>query len=233
MRFAFIAISLVFVACSGTSGGISLRCADCLEVQVDRVLDGHTLETSLGRVRLFGVNAPERGEPCYGQATELLRQLLGDSVRLEPGPRSVDSSGRLLYYAYTQDGVSVDATLIIGGLGVAERKDGQHRDYLVGLETESRAESTGCIWQSTDLDYGQIANPNFNALMPGYRQPLDDSRLDRSKPAEHNDGSPLRPALQAGGQGFDPPHLHHLLVPHLSFPRPFIAGRLPGVVSGL
>ena len=51
---------------------------------------------------------------------------------------------------------------------MAERQDGQHRDYLVGLETESRAESTGCIWQSTDLDYGQIASPNFNALLPDH-----------------------------------------------------------------
>ena len=168
MRFALIAFTLVITACAGNAGGISLRCTDCLEVQVDRVIDGHTLDTSLGRIRLLGVNTPEPGERCYDQATELVRQLLGDSARLEPGPRSEDSSGRLLYYAYTQDGVSVDAALIIGGLGVAELQDGQHRDYLVGLETESRAESTGCIWQSTDLDYGQIASPNFNALLPDH-----------------------------------------------------------------
>ena len=64
-----------------------------------------------------------------------------------------------LYYAYTRDGISVDATLITEGLGVASRLDGQHRDYLVSLETEARAGSVGCLWRSTGLDYGRIALP--------------------------------------------------------------------------
>ena len=137
-------------------------------------MDGRILDTSLGRVRLLGVDTPERGEPCYDKATERLRQLLSNKVRVEPGPRSVDSFGRLLYYAYTRERSSVDATLITEGLGVASRLDGQHRDYLVGLETEARAESVGCLWRSTDLDYGRTADTNFNVLMP------DPSRIDKS-----------------------------------------------------
>ena len=167
MRFAPLAISLMFAACAGTVGEISFRCADCPEAQVDGVVDGHTLDTSRGRVRLFGVDTPELGEPCFDQATERLRRLLGDVVRLEPGPRSEDSSGSLLYYAYTRDGTNVDATLITEGLGVASKRDGQHRDYLVGLESEARAESVGCLWRSTDLDYGRIDDSNFNTVDDG------------------------------------------------------------------
>jgi endonuclease YncB( thermonuclease family) len=133
MRFWFIAISLVLMACAGTAGESSLRCADCPEAQVERINDGHNVDTSLGRISLFGVDTPERGEPCYDQVNERLRELLGDVVRVEPGPRSADSLGRLLYYIYTRDGTSVDAALIAEGLGAAWRQDGQHRDYLVDL----------------------------------------------------------------------------------------------------
>lgn len=154
MRVAVIAIWLVFIACSGAAVEISLRCADCPQAEVQRIVDGHTLETSLGSVRLLGVDAPERGELCHDQATERLRQLSGDAVRVEDGPRPVDSLGRLLSYAYTLDGTNIDATLIAEGLGVTSKRDGQLRDYLVGLETEARAERVGCMWRSTDLDYG-------------------------------------------------------------------------------
>jgi len=174
MRFAFIATFFAFLACASTAGEISLQCADCPEAQVDRIIDGHTLDTPRGRIRLFGVDTPERGQPCSDQAAQRLQQLLDDAVRVEPGPRSVDSFGRLLYYAYTRGGISVDATLITEGLGVASRLDGQHRDYLVRLETEARTESVGCLWRSTDLDYGHIADTDFNALVP------DPSSIDKS-----------------------------------------------------
>ena len=38
------------------------------------------------RVRLFGVDTPEQGERCYSEATERLKELAGDTVRVELGP---------------------------------------------------------------------------------------------------------------------------------------------------
>ena len=57
---------------------------------------------------------------------------------------------------------------------MARRLDGQHRDYLVSLETEARSESVGCLWRSIDLDYGQIADVDLDVLM---REP---SRINKS-----------------------------------------------------
>ena len=113
---------------------------------MDRVIDGDTLDTPSGRVRLFGIDTPELGEACATEATNRLSELAGDSVRLEDGPRLFDQFGRRLAYVYTEDGLSIDEILIREGLGTAWTEDAQHRDYLVGLERATRRTESGCLW---------------------------------------------------------------------------------------
>ena len=61
------------------------------------IIDGDTLDTSKGRVRLFGVDTPERSQRCATEATERLRELTGDVVsRSENWPRLRDTYGRVL-----------------------------------------------------------------------------------------------------------------------------------------
>ena len=111
-----------------------------------RIIDGDTLDTSKGRVRLFGVDTPERGQRCAIEATERLRELAGDTVRLEDGPRLSDPYGRTLAYVYTVDGISIDAALIREGFATAWTRDGQHRDRLVGLVRDAQRQGAGCLW---------------------------------------------------------------------------------------
>ena len=59
-------------------------------------------------------------------------------MRLENGPRLQDDFGRRLAYAYTADGLSIDALMIGEGLAEAWTRDGQHRDTLVALEESAR-----------------------------------------------------------------------------------------------
>ena len=65
---------------------------------------------------------------------------------MEDGPRLSDQFGRILAYVYTHDGMSIDAALIREGLATAWTRDGQHRDYLVGLEREAQERGAGCLW---------------------------------------------------------------------------------------
>ena len=122
----------------GTTDGscdTTLCCSNCPAIPVLRVIDGDTFATSGNQsVRLFGVDTPERGEKCYREATDRLRELAGGEVRVELGPRSRDRYGRLLYYVYTQDGNSIDEILVSEGLAKAWTRDGQHRNFLVGLD---------------------------------------------------------------------------------------------------
>ena len=64
-----------------------LRCSNCPALTVERVIDGDTLDTNTGRVRLFGIDAPERGEKCFREATARLKELVGGTVKVEAGPR--------------------------------------------------------------------------------------------------------------------------------------------------
>ena len=111
-----------------------------------KVIDGDTLDTPLGRVRLYGVDTPEHGEPCFDESTDRLKDLVGAIMRIGTGPRSKDPFGRLLYYGFTEGGESIDEILVKEGLGLAWRVDGQHKDVLMSMELDARELSTGCLW---------------------------------------------------------------------------------------
>jgi len=52
----------------------------------------------------------------------------------------------MLAYVYTEDGASIDETMIREGLATAWTRDGQHRDHLMGLQREARKDNAGCLW---------------------------------------------------------------------------------------
>lgn len=106
---------------------------------VERVIDGDTLVVTLaGRaqtIRLYGLQAPERDERCFGEASLRLTDLSPPAsvVLRHPGPRNDDGT-RLLRYVFLTDGLSLSAVLVSEGLAEAWRRDGQLRDQIVGLE---------------------------------------------------------------------------------------------------
>lgn len=125
----------------------SIYCADCLLVDVIGIVDGDTIDTGIGRVRFFGVDTPERGDPCFVEATDFTRLLVGTHVRLEDGPRLEDSYGRRLAYVYDTSGNSIDVQLVAGGFAKAWTRDGQHRDVLIELEESAKSNQAGCLWK--------------------------------------------------------------------------------------
>ena len=149
-----LCIAIFLIACqaspSDSVGLDHVTVEDKDRAKVVRVIDGDTLDLLISgtkrRVRLFGVDTPERGERCYQEATERTRELSGEEVLIETGPRIEDRYGRLLFYLYTSDGRSIDAQLIQEGLATAWTKDGQYRDSLAGKEQEARRLGSGCLW---------------------------------------------------------------------------------------
>ena len=155
MRCALIVLLLTFIACS-PQGSVSstdepcrttLCCTTCKVINVGKTIDGDTIDSSEGRIRLFGINAPERGERCYKEAKTKLQELSGQNIRVESGPRPTDNFRRRLYYAYTESGESIDEHLIEQGLAEAWRKDGQHKDYLMSVQQLSQRSKQGCLWK--------------------------------------------------------------------------------------
>jgi endonuclease YncB( thermonuclease family) len=123
-----------------------LQSADVIDV-----IDGDTIDVRIDgreeRVRYYGVDTPERGDDCYGDATDRNEELAGARVLLQPDARDRDSFGRLLRYVFLPTGESVEGLLIAEGLGYAWRDDGAFRDVLVVAEEEAAAAGAGCLWE--------------------------------------------------------------------------------------
>ncbi len=119
--------------------------------RVVHVVDGDTIDVEIDgrqeRIRYYGIDTPERGDPCFSEATARNDELVDGTVLLLPDARERDRSGRLLRYVFDAQGQSVDARLIAEGYAHAWREDGAYRDQLVALEDQTRADAVGCLWQ--------------------------------------------------------------------------------------
>jgi len=74
------------------------------EVRIYQVVDGDTFVASEGKyVRLIGVDAPEKKQEGYHEATDFLRQFEGKVVILEAEGEDRDKYGRLLRHAYVDN----------------------------------------------------------------------------------------------------------------------------------
>jgi endonuclease YncB( thermonuclease family) len=98
---------------------------------VVKVVDGDTLDVAgVGRIRLVGVDTPERGACGYESATQAMSVLvLGREVRLVPGAvDEADRYGRLLRYVDVA-GRDAGLSLIEEGWAVAryDSRDGYGR----------------------------------------------------------------------------------------------------------
>lgn len=94
------------------------------------VIDGDTVETSAGTVRLIGIDTPERGQCGYDESSAAFDALVtpDDIVYLElpEGQNDLDAYGRLLRYVTTGQGVDIGLVQLQQGHAVAryDSRDG-------------------------------------------------------------------------------------------------------------
>jgi micrococcal nuclease len=119
---------------------------------VTHVADGDTLRARIGgsteRVRLIGVDAPERRECYFARSAELLRELtldtvvriLGDSTQ-----RERDRFGRLLAYVILPDGIDAGEVLLQRGAAVVfeTRPPFARRDAYVEAQSDAAGAALG------------------------------------------------------------------------------------------
>lgn len=100
------------------------------EVTVEAIIDGDTIDTSVGVVRIIGIDTPERGICGSDEATRVLAAAIeiGDrvSLQLPDGQNDHDRYDRLLRYVTTADGVDVALLQLEAGTAIAryDSRDG-------------------------------------------------------------------------------------------------------------
>lgn len=136
------------------------------------VVDGDTIETSIGTVRIIGIDAPELGECGYDEATTFVSSLLppGDPITLElpPGENDTDAYGRLLRYIDTPQGVDIGSSLLTAGLAVARydsadgypahpRETGYHATQVANLSPDGSVITVACAAEAEAAEQARNA----------------------------------------------------------------------------
>ena len=136
-------VALAFLAVSALAAS-----AGSFEGRVVRVLDGDTIdvlvpEKTIVRVRLAGIDAPERGQPFGRKATQAVRDMAaGKTVRI--ASQSKDRYGRTIGEAFLPDGRSLNRELVRLGLAWQYRQYSDDQE-LANLEAEARKATRG-LW---------------------------------------------------------------------------------------
>jgi micrococcal nuclease len=116
---------------------------------VTKVIDGDTVVVEGGyHVRLLGMDADEKGYPCYEPAKKRLEDLvLGKMVNLVKDKTDLDQYGRLLRYIFL-DNKNIDEQLVIEGLAVARfyEPDTKYKSEISQAEQQAISGKIGCKW---------------------------------------------------------------------------------------
>ena len=85
-----------------------------VELRVERIVDGDTVYMKDGtKVRLHGIDTPERDQPYGQQATRNLDELIGSTVYVVE--KDTDRYGRLVGTLYNSDGTNVNLEMVCNG----------------------------------------------------------------------------------------------------------------------
>lgn len=105
------------LACVGVSPPTGLAARERIEARVSKITDGDTfsLRGTSRRIRVWGLDAPERDEAGGSAATETLRGLIsGQTLVCEV--RDMDRYGRIVGQCFLSDGRDITAEMIRFGV---------------------------------------------------------------------------------------------------------------------
>lgn len=162
--FLFLLLSGLILNMDKADKAVSFRVSSPLPQQTPteratllRVIDGDTLLVKIGKkqekVRLIGIDCPEKGEPFAKKARNFTRRLAeGKEVWLYRDVSHRDSYGRLLRYVYVNR-VFLNAELVARGYAkaVAYPPDLKYFSLFLQLEKEAREQKRGI--------YGKLIEP--------------------------------------------------------------------------
>ncbi len=118
-------------------------------VIVTKIVDGDTVIIEGGSsVRLLGIDADERGHPCYQPALARLEELiLNKQVRLESDSLDKDKYKRYLRWIWLDDTL-INEQLVSEGLAVARQGDGgKYAGRIASAEQMAIDDKVGCKWK--------------------------------------------------------------------------------------
>ena len=127
---------------------LSTPVQDFITAEVTRVIDGDTLELSTGeKVRLLGINTPEKGSTNYLEAKKFTENLvLNKTVRIESF--GYDKYDRILAHVFIDDKHLNELILENGLASLYYYEHDQYYNTLASAEESARKKEIG-IWKKS------------------------------------------------------------------------------------
>ena len=119
-----------------------------VEHRVKRIVDGDTVHLRDGtKVRLHGIDTPERDQPYGKQATRNLDKLIGRTVFVVE--KDTDRYGRLVGVIYTPEGVNVNLEMVCNGSAWWYSRYAKGNRAMAGCQREAKEARLG-LWADDD-----------------------------------------------------------------------------------
>lgn len=147
MKAVIVLFTLFLFSCSNSNQQESN--ANSKSGKVIAIIDGDTYDILLDgnktvRIRMEGIDAPEKGMPFYRVSKKKLGELCFEkNVRLEI--HDTDSRGRTIAFTYLDDGTEISHEMIKAGLAWHFTKYNKDED-LATLEVQARESKLG-LWK--------------------------------------------------------------------------------------
>lgn len=163
-RIVIVLIILFLLVLGFAYTGFFVKKENRVLVKVARVIDGDTIDLTDGRrVRLLGINTPEKNENFYAEAKNYLNQSVGnEDIWLEAFGK--DKYGRTLGYVFINDTL-VNLEIVKLGLASTYLLSPGDKFYseLKNAEVEAKESNLG-IWKSASITCISIINFHYDAM---------------------------------------------------------------------
>lgn len=162
-----IALAILFVSLASLAVYFNHQTSDerGIETTVSRIVDGDTIELANGdKVRLIGIDAPEKNQPYYKEIIDQLKILEGKNVRMEKDKTNKDRYGRYLRYIFFGDNF-VNLELLQNGMAYAYivSPDKKYEKQFLEAEALARASGAGVWKRSVHSECLMIKSLHYNA----------------------------------------------------------------------
>ena len=148
---ALLTVGVLYLAFEAEADEPSFTVPATAELKViAKVIDGDTIKLSDGtRVRLHGIDAPERNQPYGQKATRELTRLLGSPVYVET--TDIDRYGRTIAVLWTVSGVNVNLEMVCRGAAWWYERYARGDTELRECQESARESNLG-LWDSDPVE---------------------------------------------------------------------------------
>lgn len=134
---------------------------------VNRTIDGDTIDTNLGKIRLLGINTPEKKERLYEEAKNFTSQLENKEIIIIKTNEDKDQYGRLLRYVEYNNNLVNEEILKKGLATLYYYEKDEYYEQLKQAEKEARENKLGMWEESKNICISCINLTKLNNIDPG------------------------------------------------------------------